>query len=152
MMEFAAGYAFGITSVIVGQPLDTIKTRIQASTNVKPTSMMVTAREIFQKEGIRGLYRGGLPMVLGGGLIRSTQFGVNAKSLSFISEYRLIDADSKWFGFIRPNVVAAGLCGGFCRGLVEGPIELFKVRRQVVQTWKFNEVLNGTGAYIIKIP
>ena len=84
-------------------------------------------------------------MLLGGGLIRSTQFGVNAKALSFISEYKLIDADSKWFGFIRPNVVVAGLCGGFCRGLVEGPIELFKVRRQVVQTWKLNEIWNGTG-------
>ena len=144
MNEFVAGYAYGITSVVVGQPLDTIKVRMQASKSIK-TTMIATAKDIYASEGVRGLYRGGLPMILGGGLMRSAQFGVNAKVLSIISSYKLIDGDEKWCGFIRPNVVVAGLCGGFCRGLVEGPVELSKIRRQVIETWKFSEALSGTG-------
>lgn len=32
------------------------------------TSSISTGIEIFQKEGIKGLYRGGVPMILGGAM------------------------------------------------------------------------------------
>lgn len=52
--SFVAGFAYGLTTVAVGQPLDTVKTRLQA-TGAK--SALGTFKEIFRKEGIKGLYR-----------------------------------------------------------------------------------------------
>lgn len=66
--------------VCVGQPLDTIKTRMQA---MKQDSAINACRIIYNQEGIRGLYRGGFPLIIGGALIRSTQFGVYEKVLAF---------------------------------------------------------------------
>ena len=54
--SFICGFAYGTTTVIVGQPLDTIKTRMQAKGT--GSSMITTASTIFKKEGIAGLYRG----------------------------------------------------------------------------------------------
>ena len=34
--------------------------------------------------------------------------------------------------------------GGVSRGLVEGPFEYIKVRRQVEQPWKISEILSGS--------
>lgn len=86
--NFISGFAYGTTNVLVGQPLDTIKTRMQAL-GLKSTYQ--TGYEIFKTEGlcimkyvcfmnvmfyisyiifstgIYGLYRGGLPLFIGGG-------------------------------------------------------------------------------------
>ena len=70
--------------VLVGQPLDTIKTRMQT---LGYKSALQTARLIYGQEGVPGLYRGGMPLLVGGALIRSTQFGVYEKVLSFQREY-----------------------------------------------------------------
>lgn len=54
--SFICGFAYGTTTVIVGQPLDTIKTRMQAKGT--GSSMVTTTVSIFQREGVAGLYRG----------------------------------------------------------------------------------------------
>jgi hypothetical protein len=51
---FVAGFAYGLTTVVVGQPLDTIKTRLQA---IGDKSAFAIGAEIYRNEGIRGLYR-----------------------------------------------------------------------------------------------
>ena len=60
--SFICGFAYGTTTVIVGQPLDTIKTRMQAKGT--GSSMISTATLIFKQEGIAGLYRGTYHYVL----------------------------------------------------------------------------------------
>ena len=42
------------------------------------------------------------------------------------------------------------IVGGVSRGIVEGPFEYIKVRRQVEQPWKFTEIFNGSGATIFR--
>ena len=69
---FLCGFGYGTTSVIVGQPLDTIKTRAQMKTYFGQSSYKIGS-DIWKSEGIRGLYRGGSALVLGGAIIRSTQ-------------------------------------------------------------------------------
>jgi solute carrier family 25 carnitine/acylcarnitine transporter 20/29 len=107
MKSFIAGFAYGITNVVIGQPLDTIKTRMQAVPGTK--GMVSTTVAIFREEGIIGLYRGGLPLVLFGGLIRSTQFGCYHATLSKIKELNFFN--QRIF-----EVGLAGMVGGFCRG------------------------------------
>ena len=46
--NFISGFAYGTTNVLVGQPLDTIKTRMQA---LGMKSSYQTGYEIFTKEG-----------------------------------------------------------------------------------------------------
>jgi hypothetical protein len=76
MISFAGGGVYGLVTVIVGQPLDTIKTRMQARPENLGTSMFRTGMELVKKEGVPGLYRGGAPLVFGGVFMRSAQFGV----------------------------------------------------------------------------
>ena len=77
-ITFAAGASYGLTTVFVGQPLDTIKTRMQRiSTKNKGTSGFASQMvNLYSKEGLRGLYCGGFPLMIGGSLMRSAQFGV----------------------------------------------------------------------------
>ena len=76
-----------MTTVLIGQPLDTVKTRMQGlkkrssagssgSGGIRTASAAQVFGEVYSSEGIRGLYRGGLPLVLGGSFMRSAQFGV----------------------------------------------------------------------------
>ncbi len=75
LISFVAGAGYGFTSVVIGQPLDTTKTRMQAHPALAKTGMVETAKDLFKNEGIRGFYRGGLPIFIGGAAIRSAQFG-----------------------------------------------------------------------------
>lgn len=146
--SFVAGFAYGLTTVLVGQPLDTIKTRMQA---LGYSSARQTGVEIFRSEGVRGLYRGGAPLIIGGGLMRSAQFGVNEAALSQLhAHFTPTTPAQRWFSFLDPQVVAAGFLGGVGRGLVEGPVEYIKVRRQVHASWKVTEMLNGSGVTIFR--
>lgn len=152
MDSFIAGFAYGTTNVLVGQPLDTIKTRMQAlQGNQNSVSAVRTATEIIRKEGFWGLYRGGGPLVLGGALIRSAQFGVNQAAKSILEErFGPTRPEQRIFGIFDPQVVVAGFAGGIGRGLVEGPFEFLKTRRQVDQPWKLNEIFSGSSATIFR--
>jgi len=63
LKNFIAGGAGGIALVITGQPLDTIKVRLQTQ-NVKPgetplySGTLDCARKTIQQEGFKGLYKG----------------------------------------------------------------------------------------------
>lgn len=149
MDNFIAGFAYGTTTVIVGQPLDTIKTRMQA---MGTHSAVSTARSIFQQEGLRGLYRGGSALILGGAIIRSTQFGVYETVLAQVrSRWGATRVEDRLLGgLLDPQVVAAGFAGGVGRGLVEGPFEYVKTRRQVQGRWALREVFHGSGATMLR--
>lgn len=137
MDSFLAGFAYGATTVLVGQPLDTMKTLQQTRITPvdggksKQSSLVSLAKELHAEGGIRAFYRGGMPLLLGGGLMRSAQFGVYHSSLNFIRKQAGGETKILWFGCIDPQVVAAGFCGGIGRALVESPFEMVKVRRQV---------------------
>eukprot|EP00457_Paulinella_chromatophora_P013613 gb/GEZN01013938.1/.p1 GENE.gb/GEZN01013938.1/~~gb/GEZN01013938.1/.p1 ORF type:complete len:271 (-),score=21.66 gb/GEZN01013938.1/:91-903(-) len=145
LIHFAGGLNYGFVSVLVGQPLDTIKTRRQA---VSPgTSAVTDALQLFRKEGIRGLYRGGLPLFIGGGLMRSAQFGVNDAALAAIRDHT---PRFRLFGVIDYQVVLAGFCGGIGRGIVEGPFEFMKVRKQTEQSYRFTQIYKGSSTTVFR--
>lgn len=70
------GVLYGTTSVCVGHPFDTIKTKMQAQQGFENRSMLRSFAKTVQEQGIRGLYRGCLPPLFGSGIFRSTQFAV----------------------------------------------------------------------------
>ena len=120
LVSFACGFAYGTASVVVGQPLDVLKTRLQAAKvpsgiiadwAAKPTSW----------------YKGATPMLLGGALFRSAQFGVFGTTLDILREQ--FPTQYRICGVLDWHIVVAGFAGGFGRGVVEGPFEYIKVRR-----------------------
>ena len=68
------GVLYGTTSVAVGHPFDTVKTKMQAQAGFESQSMLRTFSRTVREQGIRGLYRGCFPPLLGSGIFRSTQF------------------------------------------------------------------------------
>lgn len=143
VITFVAGASYGLTTVLVGQPLDTIKVRMQAMPTASTQSSWTVGRDLFVREGVRGLYRGGLPLVVGGSLMRSAQFGVSGYARDVLSRLNL--PQRKLFGLIDYQVVLAGLAGGIGRGLVEVPTDFLKTRRQVDRSWTFRSLLDGTA-------
>jgi solute carrier family 25 carnitine/acylcarnitine transporter 20/29 len=139
---FAGGFAFGMTTVIVGQPFDTLKTRLQSMPNV-------SVYKFIREQGIKGLYQGASSVIIGSVVFRSVQFTAFGSALS---ELRLRNGDGvqSRIGMIDYNLLLAGALGGICRGFVEGPFEYIKVRRQVNIPWKWNEVFQGLHATILR--
>jgi len=152
--SFIAGFAYGGTTVLVGQPLETLKTLTQVPQsqfiNQKP-SLIDTATSLYKQGGIKSFYRGGVPLLLGGGLMRSAQFGCYNSVLPILeSNYGPTPKSSYYLGCINPQVVVAGWAGGIGRGMVEGPFEMVKVRRQIVSAWNFNELFQGFGTTLFR--
>ena len=84
--------------------------------------------------------------------MRSAQFGVYENILKLIQTYSggPLQPDDKLFGFLDGQVVIAGFAGGIGRGLVEGPFENIKVRRQVGSRWNMRELYIGSGTTIFR--
>ena len=137
-----------MTTVVVGQPLDTVKVRMQGLPSASKQSSYQVAKELFFKEGVVGLYRGGLPLVVGGSMMRSAQFGVSGSCKTFLENNfggKTKDKDRVFFGLIDWQVVVAGIAGGLGRGLVETPTDFLKTRRQVEKGWTIRHLLDGTA-------
>ncbi len=123
------GTTFGVTSVLVGHPFDTVKTRMQV---LNYNSMGKTIKHIMKDSGVRGLYSGMLPMLLGSAVFRSAQF--SAYSFGFAKSQELNpmfgEAIPNTGGF-RPAVFVGCLLAGTARALIECPLEVVKIQRQI---------------------
>jgi solute carrier family 25 carnitine/acylcarnitine transporter 20/29 len=149
LVTFAAGASYGLTTVVVGQPLDTIKVRMQGLPSATKQSALAVGRDLFQREGMRGLYRGGVPLFLGGSVMRSAQFGVSGRVKHWMEEHPHLP-HFKMFGLLDWQVIAAGVAGGLGRGLVEIPTDFIKTRQQVEHSWTWSHVMDGTAITLMR--
>lgn len=78
LLGLSTGVLYGMTSVAVGHPLDTVKTKMQAQSGFLEAGggTLSALSKVWKAEGIRGLYRGWIPPLWGSGLYRSSQFAV----------------------------------------------------------------------------
>ena len=129
------GLVYGATSPLVGHPIDSVKTRMQADARYAATSALQTARLILRAEGLRGLYRGLLPPLLGSSVFRSVQFSVYGGAMGAARASPLLMSEIPGSGGLQLRVLAAGLASSLARTLLETPLELIKVRRQMGARW-----------------
>lgn len=141
-IQFGGGAVYGAASVVSAQPLDTVKTVLQAGRNAGGGGLSGAAAVVRQL-GPRGLYRGSLPLLVGGSLFRSAQFGVYEAALKALPA-RPTKRPVQW------QVVVAGLLGGLGRGLVEAPFELVKVRQQMGVPWRVRELYEGSAVTMLR--
>jgi len=149
LVTFAAGASYGLTTIVVGQPLDTIKTRMQGLPSASRSSSFQVAKDLFFRENMYGLYRGGLPLFFGGAFMRSAQFGFSGACKTWL-ESSFGKTQNRWMGIIDWQVVVAGIVGGIGRGIIETPTDFFKTRRQVEKGWTLRHVLDGTGVTLAR--
>eukprot|EP00536_Pseudo-nitzschia_multiseries_P009102 jgi/Psemu1/288231/fgenesh1_pg.247_\ len=153
LVPFVAGASYGLTTVVLGQPLDTVKVRMQGLPSASRSGGWTVASELFAREGIAGLYRGGLPLFVGGAFMRSAQFGVSGAAKARLEDNfpQSPSQNNKLLGFLDWQVLVAGAAGGLSRGLVEIPTDFFKTRRQVEHSFtSMREVLDGTGVTLAR--
>ena len=138
------GVLYGTTNVAVGHPFDTIKTKMQAQHGFESQTMIRSFVKTVRDQGVRGLYRGCVPPLLGSGVFRSTQFAV------FEACYTVMDVPFArteipcTFG-VQVRVVAGGVLASTARSIIETPLEYMKVRRQIQQSWRLRDVYTGFG-------
>ena len=144
IIGLGVGVLYGTTSVAVGHPFDTIKTKMQAQRGFESRNMFRTFIKTIQDQGVRGLYRGAIPPLLGSGIYRSAQFAVFEAFFTYMdSPFGKYEIPGT-FG-LQSRVIIGGLGASTVRAIIETPLEYAKIRRQTQQTWKLQHVYNGFG-------
>ena len=123
--DILAGTIGGIAQVLVGQPFDTTKVRLQSSTNPNTTPIDVI-RSLLKNEGPLAFYKGTLLPLIGIGACVSLQFSVNESMKRFFNYVNEgpNKMDSKQF-------FLAGVVSGFFTGFLASPIEHIRIRLQI---------------------
>ncbi|KAI0000968.1 mitochondrial carrier domain-containing protein [Russula vinacea] len=119
--ELIAGSFGGAAQVLVGQPLDTIKTRAQIAPKGMFKGPMDILVQTMRKEGILALYKGMVSPLLGIAGVNSLLFAAYGTSKRIISPFGQLS--------LR-EIAAAGAMAGAANAILASPVEMFKVRMQ----------------------
>jgi len=79
LQRLAPGFMAGLATLFVGQPFDTLKVRMQTSTQ-KQTSFWSSGLRCLREEGALGLYKGTSPQLLGSAFQHLTRYGESSPS------------------------------------------------------------------------
>ncbi|KAF7270129.1 hypothetical protein GWI33_016870 [Rhynchophorus ferrugineus] len=121
-LDFFAGCLGGGAGIVVGHPLDTVKVCLQTQNaqNPKYKNTFHCLRSIFEKQGVRGIYRGMSSPLFGVAGINAIVFGIYGNTLRCMK-----NPDSLM------SHTLAGSFAGFVQSFICCPMELAKTRVQV---------------------
>jgi solute carrier family 25 carnitine/acylcarnitine transporter 20/29 len=129
------GVLFGLAAPLVGQPLDTLKTRMQASAAYYEGGALRTLVALVRAEGPRALYRGILPPLVGSSIFRSVQLSAYAAAYAAAAGAPALVRELPGAGGLQLRVLTSAFVASTARALIETPLELIKVRQQTRQPW-----------------
>ena len=141
MEHFAmGGVAGGIGSFAV-YPIDLVKTRLQNQRSGKPKPLpdgsipphyrgaLDCFQQVLRKEGLRGLYRGLGPQLVGVAPEKAIKITVNSLAReAFTNQDKIHDSNK---GLYFPLEVLAGCLAGASQVMFTNPLEIVKIRLQV---------------------
>ena len=152
LISLLGGTTHGITSILVGQPMDIIKTKMQTQKN-SPSKKLTTKKtfqKIFNKSGIKGFYKGALPPLFGSIIYRSTQFGVFESIFTYFSKDKTMTTPIPYTKGVQPRIIIAAITAGISRSLIECPFEYIKVKKQTNQNWIFKNIYYGFSPLLVR--
>jgi len=119
--DLIAGSISGAAQVLVGQPLDTIKTRAQIAPKGMFKGPMDILTQTARKEGILALYKGMASPLAGIAGVNSLLFACYGASKRIISPFGQLSL---------PQTALAGAMAGAANAILASPVEMFKVQMQ----------------------
>ncbi|XP_049851924.1 uncharacterized protein LOC126328065 [Schistocerca gregaria] len=135
LKHFLAGTVAGWAQVLVGQPFDTVKVRLQTASEAKYSGSMDCVKKILVNEGIRGFYKGTTVPLIGIGACVSVQFVALSQSKDMFMRYNMRRAEERSekpvVGLTLPQVTIAGIISGIANGPLSTIIEHIRIRLQV---------------------
>ncbi|KAJ1951020.1 Mitochondrial carrier protein ymc2 [Linderina macrospora] len=127
--DCVAGSAGGIMQVLVGQPFDTVKVRMQTQPDLYKGTMDAV-RKTIQNDGFGGFYKGTTTPLVGVGLCVSIQFLVMEHMKRTFG--RINGTPANQAPVLTPSqLYMAGAAAGLANSVVSGPVEHIRVRLQV---------------------
>ncbi|XP_041654156.1 solute carrier family 25 member 48 [Cheilinus undulatus] len=124
--DFLAGWIGGASSVVVGHPLDTVKTRLQAGKGYKNTLHCVLT--IYRKETVTGFFKGMSFPLASITVYNSVVFGFFSNTQRLISKYR-------YGNELHPcgmlDLTVASMLTGLMSVGLGAPVDLVKIRLQM---------------------
>ncbi|XP_066197957.1 solute carrier family 25 member 48 isoform X2 [Saccopteryx leptura] len=131
--DFAAGWIGGAASVIVGYPLDTVKTRLQAGVGYGNTLSCI--RMVYRKESVFGFFKGMSFPLASVAVYNSVVFGVFSNTQRFLSWHQGREPEA---GPPLSDLLLASMVAGVVSIGLGTPVDLIKIRLQM-QTQPFRE-------------
>ncbi|XP_027865021.1 solute carrier family 25 member 48 [Xiphophorus couchianus] len=138
--DFVAGWIGGASSVVVGHPLDTVKTRLQAGSGNQNTLHCILS--IYRKETVMGFFKGMSFPLASITVYNSVVFGFFSNTQRLISKYRY--GDGRHPCGMLDLTVASMLTGLISVGL-GAPVDLVKIRLQMQTQMVLAENLQLAG-------
>ncbi|KAF8126273.1 mitochondrial carrier [Boletus edulis] len=119
--DLVAGSFGGAAQVLVGQPLDTVKTRAQIAPKGMFKGPMDILVQTVRKEGFFALYKGMASPLFGIAGVNSLLFAAYVASKRLVSPFPDLS--------IKQIALAGGMAGAV-NAILASPVEMFKVRMQ----------------------
>jgi solute carrier family 25 carnitine/acylcarnitine transporter 20/29 len=119
--DLIAGSVGGAAQVLVGQPLDTVKTRAQIAPKGMFKGPMDVLAQTVRKEGFFALYKGMASPLLGIAGVNSLLFASYVYSKRIVSPFPQLSLK---------EIAIAGAMAGAANAILASPVEMFKVRMQ----------------------
>ncbi|KAI9484559.1 mitochondrial carrier domain-containing protein [Zychaea mexicana] len=120
--DFVAGNMSGMAQVIVGQPIDTIKVRLQLD-HTRFNGAWDCAAQTIRKEGFFALYKGMASPLVGIGAVNAVLFAANSSLKKAMQAY---PGQTLTIG----QIALAGAGAGIVNSALASPVELLKIKLQ----------------------
>ncbi|KAK2744394.1 hypothetical protein FQN57_004290 [Myotisia sp. PD_48] len=137
--DLTSGAVGGIAQVLLGQPFDIVKVRLQTTTQY--SNALDCARKILATEGPLAFYKGTLTPLIGIGACVSVQFGAFHEARRRIEEWNATKGHANT-GLSYSQYYLAGAFAGVTNSVISGPIEHVRIRMQT-QPHGANRLYNG---------
>lgn len=126
--DAVAGAAGGTTAVLLGQPFDLIRVRLQTSNS---SNVLKVTRDIWVHEGPLAFYKGAALPLLGGGLGVSIQFAVFHSCRQAFERLNSQKHRAHGTRMSDGQAYLAGGAAGVANSIISGPTEHIRTRLQL---------------------
>lgn len=126
--DLFSGAMGGIAQVLIGQPFDIVKVRLQTTTQYSGALQVATS--IYRSEGPLAFYKGTLTPLLGIGACVSIQFGAFHAARRWFEARNAGNSGLKTSDLTYSQYFAAGAFAGVSNAALSTPIEHIRIRLQ----------------------
>ncbi|KAM3159417.1 Carrier protein YMC1 [Lachancea thermotolerans] len=123
--DIFCGTVGGFAQVLVGQPFDITKVRLQ--TSPVPSTAVEVIKNLVKNEGVLAFYKGTLVPLVGVGACVSCQFGINEA----MKRYFRRDHTESDQTLTLSQYYTCGFVSGFANAFLASPIEHVRIRLQL---------------------